>query len=79
MLGQPASSNDLNWVHRALKKIEAATVEDIEQVVADFTVTGTYTETRALDASSATLPDVIAFIATLVTDIQKRGQHRTGD
>jgi hypothetical protein len=77
--GQPANQNDFGWCVRALKKIEQASVEDIEQVFDDYTVTGTFTETRTLDVATATLPDLIAFIATLVTDIQKRGQNRTGE
>jgi hypothetical protein len=78
-LGNPSSSADTGWAVRSLKAIERASYEDAELIFDDYTVTGTFTETRTLDVATATLPDLIAFIATLVTDIQKRGQNRTGE
>lgn len=77
-LGAPASQTDVGWAIRALKKIEQATAEDIEATINDLTIAGAYTETRTLTPGTATLPDLIAFVATMVSDIQKRGQHRTG-
>jgi hypothetical protein len=76
-LGNPISPSDVNWAIRSLKAIEAASFEDIEATMDDFTITGTFTETRELDVSTAVLADLIAFVATMVSDIQKRGQHRT--
>lgn len=78
-LGHPFGADDIGWTHQAIKEIETASIEDAEQIFNDYTITGSFTETRTLDVSTAALPDLIAFIATLVTDIQKRGQHRTGD
>lgn len=77
-LGNPTSPSDIGWAQRALKTIERASREDIETVFDGYTVVGTYTPTRTLDTDIAALPDLIAFVATLVTDIQKRGQNRTG-
>lgn len=76
-LGRPNGPNDLAWAHRSLKEIERASIEDIEQVLDDYDITGTFTETRTLDGGAATLADLRAFIATLVQDLQKRGQNRS--
>jgi hypothetical protein len=78
VLGTPSSPQDVGWTHGALKLIEQASHEDIEAIFDDFTIAGTYTPTRTLNTTTAALPDLIAFVATLVSDIQKRGQHRTG-
>ena len=75
-LGSPLGADDTQWAFNALKQIEQASYEDIEGTFDDFTITGTFTETRTLNASTATLSDVVAFIATMVSDIQKRGQNR---
>lgn len=77
-LGNPSGPDDTLWAIQALKTIEGATFEDVEAIINDFTVTGVYTPARTLNTSTATLADLIAFVATLVTDIQKRGQNRTG-
>ena len=77
-LGSPTSPQDIGWAHRALKLIEQASVEDIEATITNLTISGSYTETRTLTPSTATLSDLVNFIATMVTDIQKRGQNRTG-
>lgn len=78
MLGTPTGAGDVGWAHRALKTIERASFEDIETLFDDLTISGTYTDTRTLDADTATLADLIAFVATLISDIQKRGQNRDG-
>lgn len=78
-LGTPARLDDAAWAVRALKQIEQASYEDAELIFDDYTITGTFTDTRTLDVATATLADLIAFVATLVTDLQKRGQNRTGD
>lgn len=72
------SGQDLGWALRSLKTIERASFEDAETVFDDYTISGAYTETRELDVDTATLPDLLAVFATLITDIQKRGQSRTG-
>lgn len=76
-LGRPSGSEDIGWAHRALKEIERASIEDIEQVMDDYTIEGTFTETRTLDGGAATLDELRAFVATLVQDLQKRGQNRS--
>jgi len=75
--GAPLTGPDfVRWATDALREIENASAEDIEVVVGDFTVTGSYTETRTLDASTATLDDLRAFVATLISDIKDRGGKR---
>ena len=76
-LGAPKGPDDLGWAFVSLKKIEQASYEDIEQVMDDYEITGTFTETRTLDGGAATLADLRAFVATLVLDLQKRGQNRS--
>lgn len=75
-LGAPVGSNDLGWYQRALKIIEEASYEDAETVFDEYTVTGAFTETRTLDTATATTADLVALLATLITDIQKRGSKR---
>lgn len=77
-LGNPTWPGEVAWAVRSLKTIERASFEDAETIFDDLTITGTYTATRTLDADTATLSDLIAFVATLVSDIQKRGQNRDG-
>jgi len=76
-LGNPSGPSDIGWALRALKTIERASYEDIEQVIDDYEVAGTFTETRTLDGGTATHGELLAFIATLVLDLQKRGQNRS--
>lgn len=76
-LGRPNGPQDIGWAHNALKAIERASYEDVEQVLDDYEITGTFTETRTLDGGTATLADLRAFMATLVQDLQKRGQNRS--
>lgn len=76
-LGSPKGPNDIGWAHTSLKAIERASYEDIEQVMDDYVITGTFTETRTLDGGAATLGELRAFLATLVLDLQKRGQNRS--
>lgn len=66
-----------NWVTDTLREIERLTVEDIEQVVKEFSTTGAFTETRTLNVTTATASDIAAFLATLLSDIKKGGQKRS--
>lgn len=74
-LGAPTSSLD-PWLIQTLREIENASREGVFAIVDNYTVTGTFTPTRTLDADTATTADVIAFIATLIDDLQKRGSKR---
>lgn len=76
--GSPLKPDDIAWAIRSLQQIERASREDIETVFDGLTISGTYTDTRTLNASTATLPDLIAFVATMVSDIKKRGERKTG-
>lgn len=66
-----------NWVIQSLKKIEYASNEDIETIFQAYTVVGDLAPTRTLDLKTATFPDLLAVIATLITDVQKGGPNRT--
>ena len=64
-------------VKSALQEVERASQEsDIVLIAQNFTITGSYTATRTLNVSTAALSDLIAFVATLVSDLQKGGANR---
>lgn len=65
------------WAIQALKKIELASNEDIETIFQAYIVTGAFPVTREIDVATATLSDVIAFLATLITDVKQGGPNRT--
>jgi hypothetical protein len=68
---------DMRFVFEALREIEKASLEgDAGQVADAYTVTN-FTETRTLDAGTATASDVADVLATLISDLQKRGTKRT--
>lgn len=72
------NGSDLAWVLGSLRKIEQASVEGVEGVIDGFTITSDFVETRTLDTTTATVADLANLIATMITDIQKRGANRTG-
>lgn len=65
------------WVIEALRQLEDATAEDIEAVISEFSVTGTLTEQRTFNAGTATATDLRNVLATMISDIKKRGQKKT--
>lgn len=76
-LGQPINVGDFaNWVKECMAEIERASNEDPIAVANDFTVEN-YTETRSLDAATATLADLKDVFCTFIHDLQKRGTKRT--
>lgn len=75
--GDPLPGGFEAWVKDALRQIENASLLDVEQIMLEYTVTGAFTETRTLDTATATLPDVVNFLATLISDIQRGGQKRS--
>lgn len=75
-LGHPASENDTGWAIRALREIELASFEDIEATFDEYTVEGTITETRTFNAATASATDLRNVLATIISDIQKRGSKR---
>lgn len=61
----------------ALRLIEDASREDALTIADGFHVTNVpATPVTTLDVSTATLADVIKFVATLVDQLQKRGPNR---
>jgi hypothetical protein len=66
-------------VRQALMEIERASHDDnLIDIAAPYEITGSYTETRSLDVGTSTLAETQAFIATLITDLKRGGQHRAG-
>ncbi len=66
---------DEKWMMRCLRQIEEHSNEDALPIADQFTVKPT-TKTRTLDAGTATLSDVVNFLATFIDDLQKRGKNR---
>lgn len=73
----PIKNGFEQWVKDALQQIEQATAEDIEAVISEFSVTGTLTELRTFNAGTATATDLRNVLATMISDIKKRGQKKT--
>lgn len=64
------------WVEQSFAEIERASYEDLSAVANDFTVTN-FTETRTLNAGTASLADVANVLCTFIRDLQNRGMKRT--
>jgi hypothetical protein len=65
-------------VRDALREVELASAEfHILDIVAPFTVTGVYTETRTLNVGVSTLAQTQAFLATLISDLKRGGESRS--
>ena len=71
-LPPPQSMQD---IANAFVEISNATREDAILVADGYTVTN-FTATRTLNAGTATLGQLAAFVATFIYDLQKRGQTR---
>jgi len=65
----------VEWVNQALTEIERASYDDAITAVDALTVAN-YTESRSLDASTATATEVADFLCTLIKDLQNRGTKR---
>ena len=78
-LGQPLGNSSeafMEWVRVALNIIETASYEDIAEVADGYTITGTLTETREINVTTPTAANVANVLATLITDLKRRGQKR---
>ena len=64
------------WAEQCFAELERASQEDVAAVAADFSVSN-HTETRTLDAATATLADVTNVLCTLIEDLQNRGSKRS--
>lgn len=71
------ASPDMRFVLESLREIEKASAEGDAGQVADAYTLSNFTETRTLDASTATATDVADVLATFIFDLQKRGSKRT--
>lgn len=57
--------------------IKASADDNLVDIAAAFEITGSYAETRTLNVGTSTLAETQAFIATLIEDLRRGGQHRT--
>lgn len=71
-----AATADGRFLLAALQEIARASVEnDPAAIASDFTVSN-YTETRTLDAGTATTADVANVLCTLISDLAKGGAKK---
>jgi len=68
----PSSLQD---VANAFQEISNASREDAVSIADAYTVTN-FTASRTLNAGTATLAQLAAFVATFIDDLQKRGPNR---
>lgn len=66
--------SDAKSIQAALAEIERASYAERMVTVAQAFTVSNVTETRTLDASTATLADLRNFVGTLVLDMQRGGQ-----
>lgn len=73
IFGAPAPGQEVQWLVDAVRQIEQASNEPDAQKTADgYEVTAGYTESRAINPSTATTSDVAATLATFIEDLQNR-------
>lgn len=77
LIGSP-SGNPSEWFEDALREIERASQEaDVGQIADAYTIAHPpASPVRTLDVSTASLADLVAFVATLVLDLKARGVSR---
>lgn len=67
---------DLTSLAQKVKELCNASQEVTEEIADAFTIVGTFTPTRTLNMSTATLADLRNVVATFLSDMQKRGTQR---
>lgn len=76
-LGSPSNPVDpvafARWVQDSMNEIEKYSRTDASAVIINFNTTGTFTRTRTLNVETPTLENVVAFLATMIEDIQNSG------
>lgn len=55
----------------------ASAEADVVDIGAEFTIDGTYVETRTLDVDTPTAANVAAVLATLLTDLKNGGARKS--
>jgi hypothetical protein len=65
----------IEWMERAIREIERASLEDA-MIVADSYTVSNFTESRSLSASTATTAQLANFVATFIYDLQRRSANR---
>lgn len=78
VLGSPPPGADINspinrFILGALQEIQRASFENDTSEIADSYTLSNFTETRTLNAATATTADLANVLCTLLFDMQKRG------
>jgi hypothetical protein len=77
-LGAPIPGRELEWIQQALREVEDASYEDIAEVADAFSANAAFTETREVNVSAPTAANLAAVLATLLSDLKKRGSKNSG-
>lgn len=72
-LPTPGQDYDPGWALELVRALEQEAVAASAPPTPRYTVSG-YTETRSLDASSATTADLANFVCTLAADLKAAGK-----
>lgn len=64
-------------VRAAIEELMLASAEnDLLDIANSYTITGTFTETRALNVTAPSLANIAAVLATFIADCKRGGQFR---
>lgn len=66
----------VRWIDRAFRALELASNEDLATFFDEFGHEGTLVETRTIDLNTPSAANVAAVVATLISDVKKRGSRR---
>lgn len=77
-LGFPPSDprSEREWIIRSIREIENASKVGGDSVADDYTISGSFVETRTLDLTTPNAANIAAVLATLLSDMKKRGSRR---
>lgn len=73
---QATEEQTRRWLVQQFKDLELSLASAGAGPIADAYTVSNYTETRTLDASTATLADLLDVFCTLIYDLQRRGVKR---
>lgn len=64
------------WAINCFEEIRLASIPDLSEMAKDYIITG-YTESRSLDAATASATEIADFLCTFILDLQNGGSKRT--
>lgn len=78
LIGSPPQGDEVGWLEDAVRDLAQATFDGDTGDIADaYTINNPPgSPVRTLDASTATLAQLTAFVATFILDLKNRGTNR---